>query len=270
MKKGIILFLFTFLLASNTVVLSKKEKETNNTIIQEETFIRKWLIDKYNAIVPSFLEGEPKENMLHFVVGFDTKTNKPYSKLKVKILLPEIEKEVSKQNIKATTKTVRLKFLPILQIYKTLPTLTFKGSFTFQKESLTNQITFNESIYYYTTFTEYKEITTFSLKKFLSINNLLFKIQKTYHSTDKTNLFYQAGIYYYTEFYKFIRTYGYEMGGEREKLPFIYWHKLFFTYRHILFDRRYLFMEFTPYLYYSKEYDFHPKLFLNVSFNVKF
>ncbi|NPA88007.1 hypothetical protein [Caminibacter pacificus] len=251
--------------------MSKKEKETNNTIIQEEFFIRKWLIDKYNAIVPSFLEGEPKENMLNFTVGYDTKNNKPYSKLKINILLPQIERKFSKQSLKtAKTSTIKVKLLPILQIYKRVPTLTIKWSLTYKQDSLTNQFKFNESIYYYTTFTEYKEITTISVQKFIAIENLLFLIQKSYYSTDKTNMYYKTGIYYYTDFYKFIRTYGYEMGGEREKLPFIYWYKLFFTYRHILFDRRYLFMEFTPYLYYSKEYDFHPKLFLNVSFNVKF
>jgi len=271
MKKGLFFLIFTFLYASNTIVLSKKEKEINNTIIQEETFIRKWLIDKYNAIVPEFLRGEPTENMLKFSVGYDTRTHNTYSKLKVKILLPEFEKKFSKQSLtSAKSKTIKIKLLPFLQIYKQIPTLTLKGSLTIQRESLSNQLKFNESIYYYTSYTEYKEITTFSIKKFISIENLMFNIQKTYYSYDKTNMYYQTGIYYYTDFVKYIKSYGFEMGGERKKLPFIYWYKLFFTYRHILFNRRYLFIELTPYLYYSKEYDFIPKLFFNASFNVKF
>lgn len=271
MKKGVVLLLFTYLFASNTVVLSKKEKETNTTIIQEEIFIRKWLIDKYNAIVPQFLEGEPKENMLKFSLGYDTKDKEVYSRLKIKILLPQFERKFSKQSLKtAKSRTIKVKLLPILQLHRGVPNLTIKWSFTYQKESVANEFQFNESVYYYTTFTEYKEITTLSLRKFVSIDNLMFKIQKSYYSWDKTNMYYSAGVYYYTDWYEFVRSYGYEMGGEREKLPFIYWYKLFFTYRHILFDRRYIFLEFTPYLYYSKEYDFHPKLFFNTSFNVKF
>ena len=271
MKKGLFFLLFSILYASNVVVLSKKEKENNNTIIQEETFIRKWLIDKYNAMVPSFLEGEPTENMLHLSIGYDTKNRKVYSHAKVKILLPEFEKNFSKQSkTSLTSKTLKIKLLPILQIYKTLPTLTLKGSLTLQKEALFKKVILNESIYYYTTYTEYKEITTLSITRFISVDNMLLRIQKTYYSYDKTNMYYQAGIYYYTDFYTYIKSYGLETGGERKKLPFLYWYKLFFTYRHILFDRRYLYIELTPYLYYSKEYDFHLKLFFNVSLNVKF
>jgi len=271
MKKGVILLLFTYLFASNTVVLSKKEKETNTTIIQEETFIRKWLIDKYNAIVPQFLEGEPKENMLKFSVGYDTKDKKIYSRLRVRILLPELEKKYSKQSInRLKTKTIKLKLLPIIQIHKGLPDITVKFSFSYKKESIANEFQFNESIYLYAFHTEYKEITTATVTKFVSINNLMFKIQKTYHSIDKNNIKYKAGLYYYTDLYDFVRSYGFESGGEKIAKPFFYWHKLFFTYRHILFNRRYLYLEFTPYLYYSKEFNYRLKFFINTSLNVKF
>ena len=269
MKKIILVILSTILFASNTVVLKKKEKETLKATIQEKIILRKWLIDKINSIMPEYLQAEPKENMLNFSMGYDTHNKKTFSKLNLRLFFPSVEGKYSKSTMKKT-KTLKIKLLPILQIYKKLPCLTLKGSLTAILDTLSKNIKFNESIYYYTSHTEYKEITTLAFNRFISVNNLTFKIRKTYRSTDKTNMFYVVGLYYYTDFYKFIRIYGFEMGGEREKDPFIYWHKLFFTYRHILFDRRYMFLEFTPYLLISKEYNFTPKLFLTSSFNVKF
>ncbi|NPA12208.1 MAG: hypothetical protein GXO62_08190 [Epsilonproteobacteria bacterium] len=267
----ILIFLLTFLYASDTVVINQKEKENNNTIIKEELILKKWLIDKYNSIVPNILKGEPKDNFVDMQIGYDIKNKKIFSHLKVNILLPSLERKIIKES-KTTlqTKSYNFKVVPFLQLYKSTPTLTIKPSFTFKNLTEYNQFTFNESLYYYTSYTEYKEVSTITLDKFANIKNLYLRAYKTYYSTDKTNLYYTFGVYYFREFYKFIRLYGFETGGERKKLPFIYYYKLFFTYRHILFDKRYLFFEFTPYLYHSKEYDFHTKVFADLSLNLKF
>jgi hypothetical protein len=269
MKKIILVILSTILFASNTVVLKKKQKETNTSTVNEEIILRKWLIDKINAIMPEYLQAEPKENMFNFSVSYDTYTKKTHSKLNLRLFFPSVEGQYSKSTL-TKTKTIKIKLLPILQIYKKLPCLTLKGSLSIKNETLLKNVTFNETIYYYTTFTEYKEITTLAFNRFVDINNLTFKISKTYLSTDKKNISYVFGLYYYIDFYKFIRIYGYEMGGQRKKDPFIYYYKLFFTYRHILFNKRYIFLELTPYLLVSKEFNFNPKIFASASFNVKF
>jgi len=269
MRKIILVILSTILFASNTVVLKKKQKETNTSTVNEEIILRKWLIDKLNAIMPEYLQAELKENMFSFSTGYDTYSKKNYSKLNLRMFFPSIEGKYSKST-PTKTRTVKIKLLPILQIYKRLPCLTLKGSLTIKNETLLKYFTFNETVYYYTTFTEYKEITTLTFNRFVDINNLTFKISKTYLSTDKSNMSYVFGLYYYTDFYKFIRIYGYEAGGERKKDPFIYYYKFFFTYRHILFNKRYIFLELTPYLLVSKEFNFNPKLFASASFNVKF
>jgi hypothetical protein len=271
MRKIILVILSTILFASNqnTVVFKEKEKKENNTTIKEELFLRRWITDRINAVLPSYLQTEPTENMVNFSMGYDFRSNKFYNRLKLKLVFPAIEGKYSKSTL-TKTKTIKIKLIPIFQVYKQLPCLTLKGSFTFSNDEIIKNFTFNESIYYYTTYTEYKEITTFTFRRFVTIDNLMFKVSKTYYSTQKTNMFYVFGFYYYSDFYKFIRIYGIEWGGERKKDPFIYWYKLFFTYRHILFDRRYIFLEFTPYLLISKEYHFSPKTFASISFNIKF
>jgi hypothetical protein len=273
MKKIILVILSTILFASNTIVLKKKEKETNNTAIKEEVLLRKWIIDRLNAIMPEYLQAEPSESMFFVSFGYDFHSKKLFSKLNTKLVFPALESEYSKSTFTKTnikTKIIKFKLLPILHIYKQLPCLTLKGSITLQSNSLLKNIVLNETIYYYTTYTEYKEITTLTYKKFIEINNLSFKASKTYKSTDKANINYLFGLYYYTDFYKFIRIYGFETGGERKKDPFICYYKLFFTYRHILFNKRYIFLELTPYILVSKEFNFSPKIFASASFNVKF
>ncbi len=269
MKKFIFLILTSILFASNTIVLKKRQKETNTTSISEELIIKKWLINKFNDIMPSYLQAVPRENMLNFTFGYDTRYEKFFSRLNIRLLFPEIEGSYQKSTL-TRTRTVKIKLLPIFQVYKKLPCFTLKSSLTLENQELLKNVTFNESFYYYTTFTEYKNITTFSVNRFITIDNLAFRFITTYSSTDKNNLKYVFGLFYYSNFISYLRIYGYQIGGERKKIPFIYWHKIFLTLRKTLFHKRYMFIDFTPYIYYSKEYDFHPKLFFTTSLNIKF
>jgi len=255
----LIIILITLLFA-NEEIIKKEKKVTKNEIISKEILIRNFFVNSYNALVPSFLETEPTENMAKFTFGYDLKNKKTYSKANIKILLPSIEKELKKTNkITLKTQEITFKILPFLQIYDSKPTLTIKPSFTYKVQDFT----FNESIYYYLVANEYKEISTISFKK-----KLLYKFSKTYKSTQKSNLFYDFGIYYYTKQKKDITTYGLIFGGERKKLPIIYYYKLFFTFRYLI--KKYLYFDFTPYFYYSKEYHYTPKFFANISLNFKF
>jgi len=269
MKKIILLILTSILFASNSIVIKKKEKVKKEKVITEEVIIRKWLVDKLNAVLPSYLQAEPKDNMIRFSISYDTESKKIGSSLNIRIFFPSVEGKVTKSTINKT-KTYKFKLLPILQLYKKLPTITLKASFTYNSLSLLKNFIFNETFYYYTTFTEYREITTITLKRFITINNLEFKASKSYHSTQKDNMFYNFGLYYYSDFFKFIRIYGFKMGGNRKDDPFIYYYKLFFTYRHILFNKRYIYTNVTPYLFFSKKNNYNPRIALSLSFNVKF
>ena len=269
MKKIILLILTSILFASNIIVLKKKEKIKKNKVIREEIIFRKWLIDKINAVLPSYLQAEPKENMFKFSIKYDTDTKTFSSNLNIKVFFPSIEGKKSSSTTKKT-RIYKFKLLPILQLYKKLPTITLKASFTYNSLTFLRDFYFNETIYYYTTFTEYKEISTITLKRFINISNLEFQASKTYNSTQKNNIFYSFGVYYSSDLYKFIRIYGYTFGGDRKHDPFIYYHKLFFTYRHILFNKRYIYLDITPYILSSKEHHYSPRFNLTTSLNVKF
>jgi len=267
----IILSLFAY--SSNTIVLSKKENNKTEEII----LIKKWLINKYNSIMPNFLNIQQKERMFDFKISYSTKDNKIKESLNAKIIFPELVKIVTKnKNTKKNKKNpllqtqYKFKILPLIRLYKHRLTPILKTSFDIKNFYLLKTLNFNETFYFYFLFNEYKETTTLSLNRFLYLNNLMFKISKTYLSTDKSNLYYLFGIYYYSDLIKFIRTYGFEMSGERKKLPFIYSYKLFFTYRHILFGKRYIFANITPYIQASKEWNYKVKPFLTLSFNIRF
>jgi len=277
MKKLVFFIILSlFIHASNIVVLSKKEKDINSTQIEETTLIKKWLIDNFNAITPDFLNVTPKDRMIDFKISYDVRTHKLRQKLNVRVLLPafvKITKKIKtnkKNNISFLQTQYKFKVLPMIRIYKQILTPILKFSLDVKNNYLLKEINLNETIYYYFFFNDYKEITTLTFQKFLTIDNLMLKLSKTYISTDKNNLYYLFGLYYYSDFIKYIKTYGFEISGERKKTPFIYSYKLFFTYRHILFSKRYIFVDITPYLQSSKEWNYKIKPFLNLSFNVRF
>ena len=278
MKRLVFFIIVSFIYASNTIVLSKKEKETNSTQIEETTLIKKWLVDKYNAITPDFLNVQPKDRMIDFKVIYSTKDKKTKENLNIRVLLPalvKITKKIKTKNNKKKKNILfqteyKFKILPLIRLYQKKITPILKTSLDLKNSYLLKELNFNETFYFYFIFNEYKEVTTFTLKKFLTLDNLMFKASKTYLSTDKDNLFYKLGIYYYSDFIKYIKTYGFEISGERKKLPFIYSYKLFFTYRHILFNKRYIFANITPYIQASKEWNYKVKPFLTLSFNIRF
>ena len=272
MKKFFALIFLFSLLSSQDITLKQKIKENNNTIIQEEAKIFKnWLIKNINEITPDFLNVSPRDSLIKLKVGYDTQTDKITSSLNARLILPSYEKSSTKVKLNTgTTKSYKLRITPIIRMYKSRITPVLKNSFTFKNDFLIKEMIFNETVYFYFFHNEYKEITSLSFKKFLTMKNLMLKLSKTYYSTQKSNLFYLFGIYFYTQQKKFITTYGFETSGERKKLPFIYSYRLFTTYRHIIFDNKFAFIDITPYLQSSKDWQYKIKPFLSVSFNVRF
>jgi len=272
MKKFILITFIFSLLSANNITLKQKFKENNTTIIQEQVkIIKNWFIENFNSFTPDFLKISPKDSIFKFKISYDSQTDKLQTNLNARLVLPSFERKYTKVKLnKGTTKQIKFKITPMLRIYKSLLTPIMKTSFTFKNDFLIKEMLFNETFYYYFIHNEYKEITSLAFKRFLTFKNLMLKLSKTYYSTQKSNLFYTFGLYFYTQAQKYITTYGFEISGERKKLPFIYSYKLFITYRHILFNKKFMYINITPYLQASKDWEYKIKPFINISFNVNF
>jgi len=272
MKKFILIIFIFSLLSANNITLTQKLKENNSTIIQEQVkIIKNWFIKNFNYFTPDFLNISPKDSVFKLKIFYNSQTNKLQANVNAKLILPSFEKKYTKIKLNsAKTKQFNFKITPMIRIYKSLLTPIIKTSFTFKNDFLIKELLFNETLYYYFIHNEYKETTSLAFKKFLTFKNLMLKLSKTYYSTQKNNLFYTFGLYFYTQAQKYITTYGFEISGERKKLPFIYSYKLFTTYRHILFNKKFTYIDITPYLQASKDWKYKIKPFINISFNVNF
>ena len=260
MKKKLLLVLFlqSFLFGKE-IIIKKEIKETNTSVVEKKESIKIWLFNKINSFTPDFLNISPKESALKFKLSYDTKYKKLKTNLDAKLILPSFEKTTSKVEI-SDKKLVS----------KTIPTPTIKNYFHLKSDYFIKSFEFAETIYFYFIHNDFKEITSFAINRIIDIDNLKFKITKTFLSTKKDNLFYTFGLYYYTTNDKFIRTYGFELSGERKKLPFIYQYKLFLDYRQIIFNKKFIYFDITPYLYANKENHYIIKPAINISFNIKF
>jgi hypothetical protein len=275
MKKILFLILTSILLFASNVV-----KDKNETYGVE--YFKKYIIGKFNYIMPSFLQVQPMDNFFSFSAGYDTLNKKFTQSLSINVYIPRLQKKVTKTKIKKRKKRIikteiKFKFLPLLRLYHRIPTVVFKTSLTYSKKNensfkvISKKFSINESVYIYPFFKFLTESTTIQFHRFLSINNLVYSITRSYNTQDKGNMGYSTGVYFYNGIIsKFIRTYGFTMGGSTHNKPVIYYYKLFFNYRHILFNKKYYFITLTPYLLFSKDYDYNPKAAISASFNIKF
>ena len=271
-RLALIFILFSLLFAKNKeIILKQKIQKNNNTIIQKQVIILKnWLISNINNLTPDFLNISPKDSLIKFKIGYDSQNNKITQNLNLRLILPSYEKSATKIKLNTgTSKTYKFKVTPIIRMYKSTLTPVLKNSFTYKNDLLIKETVFNETIYYYFFHNEYKEITSLAFKKFLTFNNLMFKMSKTYYSTQKSNLFYLFGLYFYTKQKEYITTYGIELSGERKKLPFIYSYKFFTTYRHLIFNKKFFYIDITPYLQSSKKWNYKIKPFISISLNIR-
>jgi len=262
-----------------TIILSQKTKETNETNVSIKTSLRLLLINTYNNIMPSFLQVTPKENFFHYAYYYDIKNKKSSQSLSINVILPSFEKTVKKTSLgklktKTKSKTYTFRVVPFLTMYKSSPALVIKSSFSFEVENIVKQLSknfaFSETVYYYAPKNDYKEISQISLKRFVTINNLMFKATKTIYSSDPKTIQYSFATYFYNDYFKYIKVYGLTTSGSTDEHPFIYSYKLFFTYSHILFNQKVFYITFSPYLLWSKEYNYHMKKFADISLHVKF
>ncbi|GAB6044526.1 hypothetical protein JCM11957_01240 [Caminibacter profundus] len=257
------------------ITLYQKIKENNNSKI---ITLKRVIFNRFNSLMPSYLQIEPKENFLDLKLIYDPLKNKTSTQSKINVILPSFERSVQKINQstkKTTKKTYSFKITPFFTMYKSSFTLVIKPSFTYkvsiEKLSfLTNSFAFDETIYFYTFQKEYKEISIIYLNKIIKIKNLTFKASKTTYSENPTKMYYDFGFYYYDKNNKNIKVYGLWAGGESREYPFLQSYKLFFTFRQKLFNKNYLFIELTPYFLAHKDWHYTPKFFITTTLNFKF
>jgi len=259
------------------IILSQKIKENNNTTIIS---IKKIVFKKLNSFTPDYLNVKPKENFLDLKLSYDPLKKEFSAKAKVNVILPAFEKvfkksKKSKKTDTNITKNYTFKITPFLTVYKQLPTLVIKPSFTYKISTqfisfITKSFSFDETVYLYTINREYKEVTTLSFDKMITVKHLMFKTSKTIYSTDTSKIFYNAGFYYYLKKKKNINVYGLSASGNNKENPFFQSYKLFFTFRQKLFNKKYLFVELTPYFLADKKWHYEPKFSIISTLNLKF
>ena len=251
--KIIILILSAIIIYANEVVLSKKEKDTPDYIKSQAITLKTFTFSTFNTLMPDFLQADTNSSV-RVKYQYEVFNKTAQWQLSAHIKLIELSKTLNKvkfldQN-KTKTHTRNYKFS--LKIYGKLkdgiPTITFKPYFQYKNKinllSFSKEFIFNEYLEYYSIFiNEYKEVSEIFLKKVLSKKDLFFKAQKTFKSNTPHNLYYNFGIYKYLHFKKkSSHTIGFVLSGEKEKVPFIYSYKLFYKFRHLLFNKKYFFV----------------------------
>jgi hypothetical protein len=260
-----------------SILLFGENTDSNST----KRLVRKYIFSRVNYILPDFLELQPKENFFNAYVSYDTLSKKVSSSVSVNIYIPKLTKKFSKTKTKKKknkiTKTqLYLKILPLIRFYRSTPTLVIKTNAFFSKKTQilnipSKDFSLEETIYFYPFYKFFLEETTFKLHKFLNFENMVFSLSKSIDTRTPRVVSYSAGIYLYNGmFTKFIRVYGLTLSGETDEKPVVYSYKLFFNYRRVLFDKKFVFVNVEPYVLFSKDYGYEPKLAAVISINVKF
>jgi hypothetical protein len=253
MKKLIFLVISIPILAKETTYVS--------------TEIKKSIISNINYFLPDFLRIDKEKSFINSSITYDSLTNSLDAHLSVRLKLPEIiikKTKIESQNFKE--KNLKIKIRPFLRVKK-FKLKAFLGFFISYEEKNDISKGISNNFYYYPFDNFYSE----NISAVLSKNNNSFSLN---FNTDK-DIFplitYNSGIYHlFINREKELLNSGFEIGGQTHQYPVIYWYKLFIKYRHIMFNTKRAFFDITPYLLYSKEYDFKLKPAISMSINYKF
>jgi hypothetical protein len=236
---------------------------------------KKNFIDRINYFIPDFLKISTESYFLNLTIYYDSLTKKtPSASIGINIKFPEIYiKKIKKQSKKINNKNIienavfNFKIRPFIKLKNRI--FFLQNIIEFKKIYLNNEFGVSNTINFYPFDNYYNE----------SINFAYFKhLKHTYSvnlniSTNKKEL---STKYYYLNFpisdlkENFISSYGYELGGDTKNNPFVYYHKIYINFRKTLFNKKYIFLDITPYILFSKDYDYKIKPSIYSSINVKF
>ena len=263
MKKLILTTVIIINLLSAKEIILKKDKNS-------EILINSSVIDRITSIIPDYLKPVPEKYLFKASLNYDSLYDKkPKFNLSVNLKFPALIILNKKTNLQknpkksSSTKSFLIKIRPYFKIRnkKLDPYLSNTLSYKYKSKklfSVSNRFNFYSSSFW-------EEEIIFLIKK-----DFTYRLS---FSTDKDILYsynYSFGIYKAQIFYKKLINYGLTTGGNNQKDPFIYYYKLFLNYRHSLFGKRYIYGEISPYLLFSKEFDFYLKPAIYMGLTVKF
>jgi len=233
--------------------------------------IRKSFIDKVNYFIPNFLKISSETSFFHIKIYEDTLTQKkPNASIGINIKLPElyISKIKSKKQTKNNYSSFTFKIRPYIRVKKN-NIFFLQNIIEFKKFYLDNEYGISNKINFFPFDNYLEENINFGyfkhLKHTYGINLNISSNNKDFH-TKHYSLNFSLSKFKK----KFISSFGYEIGGDTNNHPFIHYQKTYTNFRIALFNKKFIFLDLTPYLLYSKEYDFKIKFALSTSLNIKF
>jgi hypothetical protein len=237
---------------------------------------KKNFIDRINYFIPDFLKISSEKSFAHLKIYEDTLTQKkPAASLGINIKLPEfyvkkITNKPKKINNKQTIESSSLifKLRPFVRLKKSR-IFFLQNIIEYKKSYLNNEFGISNNINFYPFDNYYNESINFAYFKHLR-HTYGINLNISTNQEDFPTKYYSLNFSISNFFKKSIRSLGYIIGGNTKDNPFIYYHKLYFNFRKALFNRKYIFLELTPYILFSKDYDYKIKAAISSSINVKF
>ncbi len=218
-----------------------------------------------NTFIPSFLRLGSNETLIHFSTSYDTLTHKSNFHANIHLYL----KLFSKKKTKTIKKTSDNKKNILIYCFKSRlgikeknkkPLLEFKNSFKLTYKNIIFYEEITPAVPFY-----YKEKTDLELKN----KNIAYILSKSYSYKQK-GINYSFTTSFFKLFKKFTKTINFSINGNTSKKPVIYSYNLSTSYRFILFNKQYLYININPYILCSKDYSFKIKPAFFISLNYDF
>jgi uncharacterized protein YeeX (DUF496 family) len=266
MKKFILLLVIIINLLANNI---NDKNSTHKIIIGYKTNF----IDRINYFIPDFLKISTEKSFINIKLYEDTLIQKtPSASIGINIKLPEFfvkkTSKKSKNNKITTTSTTTIKLRPMLRLRKKR-IFFLQNIIEYKKNYLNNEYGVANTINYYPIEGYYEESINFAYFKHLKYTygtNLNISTNKD----DFPQKNYSLNFSISNLKKKYITSFGYTIGGSSTENPFIYYHKTYINFRKALFNKKYIFLDITPYILFSKDYHYKLKPAIYSSINIKF
>jgi hypothetical protein len=238
---------------------------------------KKNFIDKVNYFTPDFLQISKETSSVKLKIYYDSLTQKnPTYSIHVHIKLPEFflkkttNKIKTKNNIKINkTITFQFKLRPILKLVKN-KFFFFQNIMELDKTYLNNKFSIANKINYYPFYKQFfTESLTFAYYKYLKRT---YGITLNFSTNQNTlpDLSYAMTAFIANFKNKLIGSMGYTIGGSTNNNPIIYYHKIFMDLRKALFNKKYIYLDVTPYILVSRDYHYKIEPAIYTSLNIQF
>jgi hypothetical protein len=248
-------------------------KPTHKTLVG----IKKKIIDQVNYFTPDSLQISKETSTVNIKIYYDTlnQTSPSYS-ANVHIKLPEfyltkIKTKPKKIKNKKTLENsiFNIKIRPIIKLRENR-FLFLQNIIEYKKFYSTNEFGISNKINLYPIDNNYYEesIKFAYLKHLQQIYSITLEFSTNKDILPQKNYSLTFSISKLQKIY--IKSLGYKIGGNTKENPVIYYHKLYFDFRRKLFNKKYLFLEITPYLLLSRDYHYKLEPAVYSSINIKF